>query len=338
MDGKHKDRGRPPAGRLATAWRGLAPLGVASLVALAIGGGVDLVHDQQRASKKERSAKPAAEQDRAPRYVVGIRKNGTALVVRDVRTGRDVGLPVAAPQSQRFQRVAAAGENEYIVSSFAAGKVGFQRLRLRDDGRPSELSSVPGATVPGASTAWSDMAVTADGDKIAYVTYKPGGIGRLDVFSIGTAQHKVWTASVPARVSSLSWAGSTLSFVWAPVKKVNGRTVRTVRALETTASDGDLKVSRPVLVLPPGSVSAVLGPDGRTVVSSAPQGGNIAVQTYTIGSSRPQVLWKQPANGRPTRLDADHTGNHLLVLANDGKLYIDGAQPVQAEDFLDAAW
>ncbi|MFC5750638.1 hypothetical protein [Actinomadura rugatobispora] len=339
MDGKHKDPA--PGGGLGAAWRGIVPIGVASFVALAIGGGVDIVHRHQKSGEKERSAQPAAERDETgPRHVVAIRGAGGALVVRDVRSGRDVGLPVAAPRAQRFQRVAAAGDGSFVVAAAASGQVTFQRLRLNEDGGPEELAALPKAAVTGASTAWSDMAVAPDGDRIAYVTYQSGGIGRLEVVSAQTGQRKAWTTKTPARVSSLSWAGATLSFVWSPTRKVGGRIVHQVRTLDTAAAPGDLKTSKPVLKLPEGSSgAAVLGRDGRTIVAGLAQNAQITLQAFAIDTGRPGgVLWRQKGAGQVTRVSADHAGEHLLVLASDGRLHMDGAQPMPADDLVDAAW
>ncbi|GAA2405906.1 hypothetical protein GCM10010191_12310 [Actinomadura vinacea] len=337
MNGKHKD----PASKLGAAWRGIVPIGVASFVALAIGGGVDIVHQHQKAGKKERSAKPAAEQDgTGPRHVVAVRESGAALVVRDVRTGRDVGVPVAAPAGQRFQRVAAAGDGSFVVASATSRKVSFQRLRLTEDGAPTEMAALPGAVVQGASTAWSDMAVAPDGDKIAYVTYQSGGTGRLDVVSAGSGQRKTWTSNTPARVASLSWAGSTLSFVWTPAGQGGDRAVHQVRTLDTSAAPGDLKASKAVLRLPQGSTgAAVLSRDGRRIVAGLAKDAYLALQTYAVDTGRPaEVLWRQKAAGTAARVETDHTGEHLLILSSGGRLYAEGAQPVPAEDLIDTAW
>ena len=340
MDGKHKEPG--PGSWIGAAVQGLVPVGVAAAVAIAIGAGVDVVHRHQKSGEKERSARPAAEQDRtAPRHVVAIREPGNALVVRDVRTGNDVGLAVASPAGQRFQRVAAAGDGTFVVAAAGAGKVTFQRLRLGEDGGPAELTPLPKAVVTGTSTAWSDLAVAPDGDRIAYVTYRPGGLGRLEVVSASTGERKTWTTTTPARVSSLSWAGSTLGFVWSPTRRVGGRIVHQVRTIDTaSAPSGDLKTSKAVLKLPDGSGgAAVLGKDGRTVVAGVAKDAQLTVQSFAAGTGGPGgVLWRQKAAGQAKSVTADHAGEHFLVLAGDGRLLIDGAAPLPAEDVLDAAW
>ncbi|MFB4320099.1 hypothetical protein [Actinomadura sp. 21ATH] len=346
MDGKHKEPGPTSDSWFGTAVRGLVPIGVASCAALVIGGGVDLVHQHQASGKKERAAKPAAEQDETgPRHVVGVRDQGAALVVRDVRTGHDVGLPIAAPRGQRFQRVAVAGERSFVVATKAGAQVTFQKLRLSEDGEPQKLTGLPNATVGGASTAstaWSDLAVEPATDRIAYVTYRRGGGSRVDVVSADGTGRKAWTSKAPARIGNLSWAGSTLSFVYTPVKKAAGRTVHQLRTLDTNAAPGDLRASKAVMRLPKGTAAAVLSRDGRSVLAGAVRNGQLTVQSYdaaTAATGAPaKALWKGRLAGAAPRLDLDHTGEHVLAAGSDGRLRGPAGQSVPAEDLLDAAW
>jgi hypothetical protein len=346
MDGKHKDPGPAAESRFRAAARGLVPIGLAACAAMAVGGAVDVIHQDQKSGKKERSAKAAAKNDEtAPRHVVGVREEGTALVVRDLRTGHDVGLPVAAPQGQRFQRVAAAGERAFVVATWTGRQVTFQRLKLKKDGRPDDLVALPKATVNGISTAWSDLAVGPEGDRIAFVTYRRGGGSRVEVVSARSGQRKAWTSKAPARVGSLSWAGTTLSFVYGPARKAGGAAgagggaVQQLRTLDTNLPPGDLKASKAVMKLPQGVTTAVLSSNGASVLAGAFSDGQLAMQAYATGTGRPgHVLWKRKAEGRASRLDLDHTGEHLLAAASDGRLYGSGSQALAAEDLLDAAW
>jgi hypothetical protein len=370
-DGKHK--GLERKSRLGVTWRAAVPVGLAVVVALGVGGGVDLVHhvqapdpEPQSASKPVASGKNAQNAKNAkggakaggqgptsePRYIVGVRRTGAALVVRDIRTGDDVGLPVAAPQGRRFQRVASEGDGSYVVASAppgkSSGKVTFQRLTLEDDGHPKDLEAIPRVSVPGASTAWSDLAVGSDGDKIAYVTYS-GTRSRMSVVSTDTGARKTWTTTKPARISSLSWAGDTLSFVWNPLRPVGGRKTEIahqVRTLDTTGPSGDLKVSRPILKLPKGSEAAVLSPDGMTVVTTVTDGSQVAVKAYSVTTGRPtEVLWEQKSDvvahqdgPEVARLDPDPSGDHYLATGGDGRLYAQHSGAVPAADLTDAAW
>ncbi|MGP4024399.1 hypothetical protein [Actinomadura sp. 3N407] len=334
MDDRRED---PPRGTILGSWRGLVPIGVAAAAALFIGGGVDVVHRQQRADEKPHEAQPAAEAKRTePRFVVGVTASGTALIVRDIHTGADVGLPVAAPQGRRFHRVAAVKDGSYIVASYADREVTFQRLHLDEDGRPKDLQDLPKATVPGVSTKWSELAASADGGTIAYVTYK-GARSRVDVVSAATGTHKVWTTQASGRVGSLSWSGATLSFVWSSVRSVGGdlkETDHQVRTLDTGGAAGDLKLSKAVLNLPKGTTTAILS--GKRIVAGVVKDSQLSLQAYTLAGEPAEVLWRQKVKGELTGLDTAHTGKRVLATAGD--LYTQGVPAVPGEDLADAAW
>ncbi|WP_433464982.1 TolB family protein [Spirillospora sp. CA-128828] len=326
------DEGRreDPGTRLGS-WKGLVPLGMAAAAALFIGGGVDVVHRHQRAADEEHDAKPAAKAEKTePLFVVGVTKPGTALVVRDVHTGANVGLPVAAPEGRRFHRVAAAKDGSYVVASYGDHKVTFQRLRLDGHGRPKDLKDIPNATVPGVSTAWSDLSLSPDGDHIAYVTYR-GARSRVDVVSPKTGTHKAWTTKLRARVGSLSWSGATLSFVWSSA----GSARHQVRTLDTNGAAGDLRVSKAVMLLPRGSSNAVLSRDGNSLIVAVAKKSELTLQTYTLQGKPIKALWTQKVKGELTGLDVGHTGG---VIATAGDLYAQGVPAVPGEDLADAAW
>ncbi|TMQ92517.1 hypothetical protein ETD83_27060 [Actinomadura soli] len=329
MDGRREN---PP-------WRGLIPIAVAAGVALFVGGGMDVVHRHQRAAEKEHEAAPAAEsRNTEPRFVVGVAASGTALIVRDVRSGADVGLPVAAPQGRRFQRVAALKDGSYVVASYADRVVTFHRLTLQDNGRPKDLKDIPKATVSGVSTSWSDLAVSPDGDRIAYVTYQRAR-SRVDVVTAATGVHRVWTTKLPARVGSLSWSGTTLSFVWSPVVRSAGAKLveskHQLRTLDTDGATGDLRLSKAVLTLPKGGTTAILSRDGKTVFAGIVENSQMSVQALSVAGAPTKVLWRQRVKDELTSLDTAHTGKALLATAGD--LYTaDVAVPGQ--DLADAAW
>lgn len=319
------------------------PLSVAAGAALFVAAGLDVVHRHQSASdEKYAAAKPASKSaSTEPRFVVGVRDGGDGLVVRDVRNRRSVGLPVAAPEGRRFQQVAAAKGGTYIVGVSSSRGVEFQRLRLEKDGRPKALEYIPNTGVPGISTPFSDLAVNPDGDRLAYVTYR-GTASRIDVVSVSTGNRKTWTSSAPARISSLSWAGDTLSFVWNPLRMVGGKLTEVrhqVRALDTKIPDGDLKLSKAVLTLPKGASAALLNRDGRTLMAGVVQNGELSVQAYAVGTGKPaNTLWKQKVESPIVRLAVDRTGEHVLAASSDGRLYAKGIPGMSAADLVDAAW
>ncbi|MFA1544514.1 hypothetical protein [Actinomadura monticuli] len=318
-----------PGTRLGS-WKSLIPLSAAAAAALFIGGSVDVVHRHQRAAKEEHEAKPAAKAERTdPRFVVGVTAAGTALLARDVHTGASVGLPVAPPQGRRFHRVAAAKDGSFVVASYGDRTVTFQRLHLADDGRPQDLKDIPKAVVPGVSTVWSDIAL--GGDNLAYVTYA-GKRGRLNVLSLSDGTSKTWTTKTPGRVGSLSWSGTTLSFVWTPT----GSAKHQLRSIDTAGAAGDLKLSKAVMVLPKGSTNAVLTRDGKSVVAGVPAKSELTLQTFTLGGEPAKVLWRQKVTGPLTDLDTAHSGT--AVLATAGDLYTNGVPAIPGKDLADAAW
>ncbi|XRQ06574.1 hypothetical protein ACN3XK_60230 [Actinomadura welshii] len=327
----------PPPGTSLGSWKGLVPICVAAAAAVFVGAGVDVVRSHQRAAKEERKAETAADSaETRPRFIVGVTESGNALVVRDVETGAGVGLPVAAPEDRRFHRVAAVKDGSYIVASYADRKVTFQRLRLGKEGRPKELQDIPDLSVPGVSTKWSDLAVTPDGDRIAYVTYK-GARSRVDVVSTATGDRQVWTTKSTGRVGSLSWSGAKLSFVWSPVRSVDGKLKETkheVRTLDTGGATGDLRLSKAVMDLPKGSTTAVRVDLG--IVVGTVKDSQLALQLYTLEGRPGEVLWRQTVNSDLTDLDAAPGGK--IFLATAGDLYPEGARSVSGDDLADATW
>ncbi|TDE35716.1 hypothetical protein [Actinomadura sp. 6K520] len=336
----------PPPGTSLGSWKGLVPIGVAAATALVIGAGVDVVRSHQRAAKKEREAKASSEVAQTPaRFVVGVTESGAALVVREIETGREVGVRVAAPPGRRFHRVAATRNGAYVVASYAGRDVTFQHLFLDEYGRPSgigdvpRLKDVPKFSVPGASTEWSQLAVNPNGNRIAYVTYK-GMRARVDVVSVPDGARKVWTTKSPGRIGSLAWSGATLSFVWSPVRSVGGRVKETkheVRTLDTGGAGGDLRVSQALMTLPKGGTAAVF--TGKGIVVGIMKDSQLSLQAYTLEGQPGEVLWQQKVKGDLTDLDPTPRSNGFLATAGD--LYAQGApgaKPVSGEDLADAAW
>lgn len=327
------------------AWReGIGQVLAAVVLALAVAVVVDLANGRQQEPSKHAARAAArktqaAKRETGPRHVVAVRRSGAAVVVRDLLTGHDVGVSVSAPQGRRFHQVAAAGNGSYIVSGYAAGRVTFNRLVLDSAGRPQDLAPIAGLELRGVSTTRSDLAVSADGGRIAYVTYR-GGKGRVDVVTVGTRQRRGWTTRSSGTISSLSWAGDTLSFVWSPAAG-KGRQVRT---LNTTGAGGDLRVSRVVLRLPAGSASAVLSGDGSTIAAGVRDRSEVSVEVFSATTGRrTEVLWasKADGSGELTRLARDSGGGQLLATGTEGRLFVGsprGVHELPAADLGDLAW
>jgi hypothetical protein len=351
---------------LTTMRRWVLPVAAPAVIALAIAAGVDFINRHATTASeagKTPGRRPGAggpawdapapelmtKGRRLPRHLVGVRRSGSALVVREVRTLAPV-AEVDAPAKRRFRQVAAAGldPRAYIVSGSAGGGIAFYRLRVAGDGRPGPLTPLPRIWIPGMSTSWSDMAVNERGDTIAYVSYRsPRGKGSkkiaVDAVSTAGGARRTWTTSHTGRIGGLSWAGRTLSFVWTPMR---GKTVlrHQVRTLDTTKPGGDLKISRPVLTLPDGADTAVMSRDGSTVVTgvAAPSGLELAAYSAVDGR-RTKVLWRAPGTQpRVVQLIPDTTSGDVIAEAADGRLLVapaHGATGFAAvADLADVAW
>jgi hypothetical protein len=350
MDGKHKNA-RSESGLIA-AWREwIAPVAVAGALALAVAGSVDLVHrshEKPPSTQTDKQTVLSAQKRSAPGFVVAVRRPGTAVVVRDITSGRVVDATMPPPAGERYHQVAAGPDGTYIVSSYGPGRVAFHRLRLSGHGRAAGFTPLPRA-LTGVSTAWSDMAVSPDGGRIGYVTYQ-GATPRVEVLSLTTGAHRGWTTALKGRISGLSWSGDTLSYVWAPLS-APGRTPAAgqVRSLDTTRTGGDLRSSRAVLSLPRGGEIAVMGRDAKTVVTGvSDQSGTTitAITGFTTAGAQqtgPQsrTVRRLPGSHGLAGLVLDHTGRYLLAVTGDGGMYADSAREVPriaGSDFTDVAW
>ncbi|HEU5155813.1 MAG TPA: hypothetical protein VFU43_02375 [Streptosporangiaceae bacterium] len=370
---------------LAAARRWVVPVAAPAVIALAIAAGVDFINrhaptsdEAGREPGRAGAAQPVgpawdrpaptlmAKGRPLPRHLVSVSRSGSAVVVRDVRTLAAVAR-VEAPAKRRFRQVAAAGldPSSYIVSASAGGGTAFYRLRIGGDGRPDPLRPLSRIWLPGASTAWSDMAVNERGDTMAYVSYRSsrasgssrsaganggsnGGASRpritIDVVPTTGGTRRTWTTSLNGRIGGLSWAGRTLSFVWAPMRgtKVLRHQVRTV---DTALPPGDLKVSRPGLTLPDRADTAVMSRDGSTVVTGIAARSGLELAAYsTADGRRTGVLWRGPGGRRPPRvvqLVADAGSGDLIAVAADGRVLVapaHGGTAFAAADIADVAW
>jgi hypothetical protein len=331
MDGKNN-------GLLVFVREWLAPVAVASAFALALAGIFEFIDSTEQPAGKphprSRSMPRAPRVTSGPRFVIAIPRSGAEVVVRDVRNGAVVGN--AALAGQRFQQVAAAGDGTYVVSSYRKGRVSFDRLRLDAKGGPAEFTPLVNAGLSGVSTKWSDLAVS--GDRIAYVTYLKN-FARIQIVSISTGARQTWMSTVGGSVTSLSWAGPRLAFVWIPLR--TGK--RQVRLLDTLGSGGALSSSRLLLTLPAGTDAAVLSQDGKTVLTGVTQPGGVAVAEFSaVTRERTGVMWQRQTQGavRLAQLKPDSTGTHLLATTTEGEVVTDPAHdlPAQPTGDLDAAW
>jgi hypothetical protein len=167
--------------------------------------------------------------------------------------------------------------------------------------------------------------------------------------SVATGARRTWTTSHTGRIGALSWAGRALSFVWTPMR--GGKAARRqVRSLDTRSRPGDLKVSRPVLVLPNGAETAVASRDGKTIVTgmAGRSGPMLAAYSASAGGQGGPLWRRQVGNkaqsvrsARLIRLIPDGAGGRIIAGASDGLLFVVpavGAAEFRAADLADLAW
>ncbi|RAY15396.1 hypothetical protein DPM19_11920 [Actinomadura craniellae] len=316
--------------------RGSGPLAAAVIVALGVAASIDFVNGRRDDGPKQGAAKRttlSAREARPPSLVAAVRRDGTAVVVRDLRTGADAGVTVAAPAGARFHQIAREPGGGYLVSAYAAGEVTFHRLRLDSAGRPRDLTALPRVRLRGESSAASDMAVAGDG-RIAYVTYSRGR-PRIEVLPVGNGVPRTWTTPATGRIGGLSWSGDTLSYVWRQ---------RSVRTLDTASREDDLRTGEAVLTLPTGATEALFGRNAQTFVTAVGSQTGLSVEEYTAATGqRAGTRWQQrlDVRARIDRLARDRTGTHLLVGTADGRLFAGlpgGTRELAAPDLGDLAW
>ncbi|MFI0482906.1 hypothetical protein [Actinomadura sp. 9N215] len=164
------------------------------------------------------------------------------------------------------------------------------RFGLTRDGHVTGLARLTGDVVPARV---GGLAMTPDGDKIAYTTAPCGGdvetapppSADVTVLDLGSGRRRGWGTPGPALVGQIVWAedGRTLGYVISDVRPdaIPGdgsgsggpgeRSPRdignaTVHALDTEAKGADLRAGRVLFRQPDASTfvtSAVMGPDGR---------------------------------------------------------------------------
>lgn len=318
------------------------PVVVAVLAVLLVAAAMDFIHGRadgkdDKPAAAEASAETAAK-DAAPRFVVGVRRSGDALVVRDARTGAQVGVDIAAPVGRRFHQIASAGEGTFVVSSYASGQVTFHRLALTPDGLPRSLTPLEGLQVRGVSTGRSDMAVSPDGRRIAYLVYGQG-VSRIEVVSADAAAQRRWTSRSTGRITNLAWSGDALSFVWSTG---GGSTVRRqVRTLDVNAPSGDLRVSKALLPLPADATTVALV-RGDAVVAGIQRGATLSLQEFSVQTRQPTREWWTVGTARsPVALVRASVGEEVLLLSADGLAHgAPGgkAHAIPVEDCVDVAW
>ncbi|WP_049557388.1 WD40 repeat domain-containing protein [Nonomuraea sp. SBT364] len=261
-----------------------------------------------------------------PRFFVSARtplarfpgKSKTAVftpvppAVHNAETGAfiaDIPLPPGIASS--WHLVAAARDNRTFAiagwTESANPSIRFFLVRLDENGRPEQPVAVT-PTDPDDLTLVHDLALSADGTRLAYSTPLIGGGAKISVLDVATGRRRDWKTMTHAVVSGLSWSpdGRSLACV------LGGRAIALLDLARLgTAPDGAASriIKAATGALPMESVaytadgSALIYALGHTVERIPVAGGPVRVL------ARPEL----PSDASLSlRFSVDGTGAYLL--------------------------
>ncbi|WP_433347014.1 WD40 repeat domain-containing protein [Microtetraspora malaysiensis] len=263
-----------------------------------------------------------------PRFFVSARtplahfpdKSKTAVftpvppAVHSAETGAfiaDIPLPPGIASS--WHLVAAARDNRtFAIAGWTEStnpSIRFFLVHLDENGRPEQPVAVT-PTDPDDLTLVYDLALSADGTRLAYSTPLIGGGAKISVLDVATGRRRDWQTMTDPMVSGLSWApdGRSLACV------LGGRAIALLD-LARLGTDPDGATSRIIKsaagALPIESVahtsdgSALIYASGHTVERIPLAGGPVQVL------ARPEL---PPGASLSLRFSVDGTGEHLLYV------------------------
>jgi hypothetical protein len=243
-----------------------------------------------------------------PRYYVTADNCRPVAEVHDSATGKILSV-VRLPGGidPKMSGVAAAGnDHTFALALFSFPRTRFYLMRVAAGGHSARLASLVVPPLPtGAVT--DGIAVSADGSRLAVsVQFSGGQHGAVEIVSLATGVVRTWTTGWRGVPGDLSWAdgGRELGFFWQDDSRASG-SPRTSRSglwlLDTTAPGNNLMSGRRILPALVGSddvQSAVLTPDGSTVIASVTYDGVYHVSRGTVVGGLVELSAR---TGRPQR-------------------------------------
>ncbi|MER5647604.1 hypothetical protein [Streptosporangium sp. NPDC002524] len=236
--------------------------------------------------------------------------------VHDAETGAFVAnVPLPPGIESSWHLVDAAPDNRTFAiagwTESATPRIRFFLIRLGEDGRPGKPVAVP-QTDPDDLTLVYDLALSADGTRLAYATPLIGGGAKISVLDVATGRRLDWKTLTHLGVSGLSWApdGRSLAYVLRN---------RSIALLDLTrlGVDPDDTVSRIVKNttgdLPFALESVAHTADGGALIYSSGH----TVERVPLAGGPAQVLARPelpPDASLTLRFSVDGTGEHLLYV------------------------
>lgn len=254
----------------------------------------------------------AAEAGMPPYYVIADRGRPVAEV-RSSKTGKIIDtVPLPAGIDPKLSRIAAAGDGRtFVLALVSFPRTRFYLLRVATGGHSYRLSPLPVPPLPAGQYAGA-IAVSPGGGKLAVaVQFSGGRRGAVEVATLATGTVRRWSGARPGQPMQLSWArnGHELGFFWEAVGSAQ-RSAAGLWELDTAAAGKTLASARRILPAHVGGdtvQSALLSPDGTTVVASVTYDGTASLGPGVVAGG---IVELSARTGRPLRtLLAEHAAH-----------------------------
>lgn len=233
--------------------------------------------------------------------------------VHNAETGAFIAnVPLPPGIRSSWHLVAAARDNRtFAVAGWTGPEtpLRFFLVRLADDGRPGKPAAIT-QTDPDDLTLIYDLALSADGTRLAYATPLIGGGAKVSVLDTATGRRRDWKTAAHSMINGLSWApdGRSLAYV------LGGRTIASLD-LARPGTDLDGTASRIIKTgtgVPPFE-SVAHTPDGNALIHASGH----TVERLPVTGGPAQVLARPeppPGASLNLRFSLDGTGEHLLYV------------------------
>jgi hypothetical protein len=234
--------------------------------------------------------------------------------VHNAETGAFIAnIPLPPGIASSWHLIAAARDNRtFAIAGWTEPKnpdIRFFLVRLGEDGEPGKPVAVK-QTDPDDLTVIYDLALSADGTRLAYATPLIGGGAKISVLDVATGRRRDWKTMTHPMVSDLSWApdGRSLAYV------LGNRAIASLDLTRLgTGPDGAASriIKNATRATPIGSVAHT--PDGSALIYASGH----TVERVPLAGGPVQVLARPelpPDASLSLRFSLDGTGEHLLYV------------------------
>jgi hypothetical protein len=282
------------------------------------------------------TAPPAAAAARGmPPFYVVASHNRPVAVVRASAAGQQVStIPLPSGTDPKLTQVTAAGDDRmFVLALFSvSGGTRFYVLRITAHGQAAGLTRLAIPPLPPREVA-DAIALTPDGTRLAVAIQSTRGQGQVEVITLASGAVRRWTTTRGGLPEDLSWdaAGRRLAFFWTgTAASTDGLWLLDTHGPGTGLLSGQRLL--PQTVGPDEVQSALITPNGRTIIASVTYHGTTHVSQGTVIGG---IVAISAQTGRPLHTllaeraahstDAawyitscllpsiDRTGHHLLV-------------------------